>query len=89
MEVIDKDGNVCPNAEIALNAAISIAESYKASSLPSIIAFGNANLQDCDPYHDLSHKTWKGRALLVVKAGKEATKATVKINAEGLDEASA
>ena len=72
IEAVDAEGRVCPNAEIDLTASLSFDKEQSETEGPKIIALGNANLQDCDPYHDLTHKTWKGRALLVVKAGKSA-----------------
>ena len=77
IEIVDKNGNVCPNAEIPLTASLASSDISAA-----ILAFGNANLQDCDPYYDLTHKTWKGRAMLVVKAGKQPSDITLKVASE-------
>ena len=77
IEIVDKNGNVCPNAEIPLTASLASSDISAA-----ILAFGNANLQDCDPYYNLTHKTWKGRAMLVVKAGMQPSDITLKVASE-------
>lgn len=71
VEVIDAKGNVCPNAEIELECAVS--------GNGSLAAFGNANLQELDSTLNPSHKTWKGRALVVVRSAKRSGSYTVRL----------
>lgn len=60
IEALDADGNVVPNAACDLQASIKGAA--------AIAATGNADLQDTIPYNSLKFRTWKGRALVVVKS---------------------
>ena len=51
-----------------------------------LIALGNADIKDNDPYFDSTHKAWKGRALAVVRNNGNAGAATVTVksrNASG------
>lgn len=82
VEVVDDEGRLCPNAEIPFSCSLSnIPEDNQAR----IIAVGNANLQDCDPYYDLCHSTWNGRALIVVRAPRSEGKAMIKLSSEIAD----
>lgn len=72
VEVVDKLGNVCSNAEVALKCEIS--------GKASLAAFGNANLQELDSTLDNMHKTWKGRALIVVRSSKQSGAFNVKVS---------
>lgn len=77
VEVVDNEGRVCPNAEIPFSCQI-----FGAATIAGI---GNANLQDTDPYYDLSHKTWKGRAMVVVRSKKKSnSSARLQIKSESL-----
>ena len=75
-EVVDKDGNLCPNAAIDLTATIT--------GQGSLAAMGNADIKDTDRYTDNTHKTWKGRALIVVRSTHKKGKAVLTIKAEGI-----
>lgn len=77
IEVVDSEGNICPDAEIPLNCSI------KGNAL-ILAAFGNADLTDEDPYSDAAHGTWKGRAMAVVRAGYNGGSAKVTFSADGL-----
>lgn len=76
VEVVDKEGRLCPNAEIAFSCSIT---NIPKDNTAQIVAIGNANLQDCDPYYDLNHKTWKGRALIVVRSPRNPGKAELEV----------
>lgn len=76
VEIVDKDGNICPNADTMLTA--------KVSGAGTLAAFGNANITDTNAYNATTHKAWKGRALLVVKSSKKTGKVTVSVSAKGL-----
>lgn len=79
VEAVDENGFLCPNAEIPFSCSIT---NNPKSSCATIIAVGNANLQDCDPYYDSCHKTWKGRALIVVRAPRSSGKAIIEVSSE-------
>lgn len=76
VEVIDKNGNLCPNAEIKLSAAVT--------GQGSLAAMGNANIKDTDSYVNNTHKTWKGRALVIVRSSHKKGKAALSIKADGI-----
>jgi len=64
VEVVDKDGNVCPDAAITCNASIS--------GSGKVLAAASADLKDTEPTTTPHFTTWKGRALIVLRsAGKK------------------
>ena len=71
IEVIDKDGNVCPDAAIPCEAFVK--------GQGSLLAFASADLKDIEPYTSSRVKTWKGRALLVVRSGNRQGKTQISI----------
>ena len=70
VEVVDKDGRVCPDA------AISCEVNVKGQG--QLVAFASANLKDREPKTSAHATTWKGRAMLAVRSGK--TKGKVQVN---------
>ena len=60
VEVVDKNGNVCPDAAIPCEAIVK--------GQGSLLAFASADLKDREPYTSPRVTTWKGRALLVVRS---------------------
>lgn len=76
VEVVDKDGNLCPNAEVELTVSVS--------GQGSLAAMGNADIKDTGSYVDNTHKTWKGRALIVVRSTHKRGKAQLGVKASGL-----
>lgn len=76
VEVIDQDGNLCPNASIELTATVT--------GQGSLAAMGNADIKDTDSYVNNTHKTWKGRALVVVRSIHKKGKAQLTIKASGI-----
>lgn len=80
VEIVDKDGNVCPNATNQLT--------FDVSGRGTLIAAGNADIKELDVTVDDRHPAWKGRALAVVKASKGKGKTTLKVTGQGLKPAS-
>lgn len=80
VEVVDKDGRVCPNAAIELEASVW--------GQGRLAAMGNADIKDTDSYVDNTHKTWKGRALIVVRSTHKRGKVTLSVKAKGIKGAS-
>lgn len=76
VEAIDKDGRVCPNAEIKLQLQVSGAG--------VLAAAGNADIKDLNPYTDNQMTTWKGRGLIVVRSNGKSGNAKLMIKAEGM-----
>jgi beta-galactosidase len=71
VEVVDKNGWVCPDAAIPCEAIVK--------GQGNLLAFASADLKDCEPYTSPRVTTWKGRALLVVRSSQKKGKAQVSI----------
>ena len=71
VEVVDKDGWVCPDAAIPCEAIVKGEGQF--------LAFASADLKDREPYTSPHVTTWKGRALLVVRSTEKKGKAEVSI----------
>ncbi len=80
VEVVDKDGNVCPNAANEVT--------FKVSGRGSLIGVGNADIKDLGLTTDATHNTWKGRAQGVVRASTKSGNIKVTATAAGLKAAS-
>lgn len=76
VEIVDKDGRICPNAAIELEANVT--------GQGQLAAMGNADIKDIGSYVDAKHNTWKGRALVIVRSTQKAGKAKLTIKAAGL-----
>jgi len=74
VEVLDSKGNVCPEAAIDCEAVVK--------GQGSLLAFASADLKDTEPYTTPRVKTWKGRALLVVRSGKKKGKTLVGVKSQ-------
>ena len=71
VEVVDKDGRVCPDAAIPCEAVVK--------GLGQLMAFASADFKDREPKTSSRVTTWKGRALLVVRSSKTKGKAQINI----------
>ncbi|MBR2233185.1 MAG: DUF4982 domain-containing protein [Prevotella sp.] len=71
VEVVDKDGCVCPDAAIPCEAVVK--------GQGQLMAFASADLKDREPKTSSRVTTWKGRALLVVRSSKTKGKAQINI----------
>ena len=60
VEVIDREGRICPDAAISCEAAVK--------GQGHLMAFASADLKDREPTTSPKVTTWKGRALLVVRS---------------------
>lgn len=76
VELTDNNGLLQPNAENGLH--------FEIEGPATILAVGNANLKDTDPYVGGFHKAWKGRSLVVIRSGKKAGAIKLKVSSEGL-----
>ena len=76
VEVVDKDGRVCPNAEVELQLDVTGAG--------VLAAAGNADIKDLDPYMDNKMTTWKGRGLVVLRSAAKPGNAKLTIRAQGM-----
>lgn len=76
VEAVDKEGRVCPNAEVKLQLSVAGAG--------TLAAAGNADIKDLDPYTDNKMTTWKGRGLIVVRSTNKSGNAKLTIKTEGM-----
>ena len=71
VEVVDKAGNVCPDAAIPCEAIVK--------GQGSLLSFASADLKDREPYTSSHVTTWKGRALLVVRSKEKKGRTQISI----------
>ncbi len=71
IEVIDKAGNVCPEAAITCEVNVN--------GQGSLLSAASADLKDREPYTSPHVTTWKGRALIVVRSSKKKGKINVSV----------
>lgn len=80
VEVIDKNGNIVPNAANKLQ--------FDIQGEGTIAGVGNANLKDIDQYAGNTCKAWNGRAQVVIKSTHNKGTITLKASSSGLDASS-
>jgi beta-galactosidase len=71
IEVLDKNGIYVPEAAIDCEAIVK--------GQGQLLAFASADLKDTEPYTSPRVKTWKGRALLVVRSTQKKGSVSVSI----------
>ena len=71
VEVVDKNGFVCPDAAIPCEAIVK--------GQGQFLAFASADMKDREPYTSPRVTTWKGRALLVVRSTEKKGNAQISI----------
>ena len=71
VQVVDEKGWFCPDAAIDCEATVKGAG--------KLLAFASADLKDTEPYTSPRVKTWKGRALLVVRSTQKKGSVSVSI----------
>lgn len=69
IEVVDKDGNIVADADIDIQVNVK--------GQATLLAAASANLKDLEPKTSPKVKTYKGRAVVVVRSSKKAGKATI------------
>ena len=74
LEVVDKDGRVCPDVAIPCNVSV------KGQAL--LMAAASADLKDREPSTSPHVTTWKGRAMIVVRSTRKRGKAQVCVKSE-------
>jgi beta-galactosidase len=77
VEIIDQDGNVVPDAEIDLSAEVT--------GCVSLAGFGSANPRTEDNYTDGETKSFRGRAMAIIRSSFETGNATLTISAKEKD----
>ena len=76
VEIVDADGHVVPSADNELT--------FSVSGGAVLLAAGNGNVKDEDPYFDARHHVWQGRALAVLRHNGQKKAATLTVTAHGL-----
>ena len=71
IEVIDRQGHVCPEAAIPCQVSVS--------GSGSLLAAASADLMDTEPYTSPRVTTWKGRAIIVVRSAFKTGQAKVSV----------
>lgn len=71
IEVIDRQGHVCPEAAIPCQVNVS--------GSGSLLAAASADLMDTEPYTSSRVTTWKGRAIIVVRSAFKTGQAKVSV----------
>ena len=71
IEVVDSKGNVCPEAAIPCEVSLS--------GNGQLLAAASADLKDTEPYTSSRVKTWKGRAMLVVRSAPKTGQAKISV----------
>ncbi len=79
-EITDKQGRVVPNADNLLT--------FELQGSGTLLATCSADLKDCTAYTAPERKAWKGRAMAVVKSGKEKGRLTLTVKGKGVKKAS-
>ena len=77
IEAIDAEGQSVPVADNQLEVSVKGAA--------TLLALGNADIKDEDPYFDFTHHLWKGRALLVVRSNGKRGKASVQVSVKDIN----
>lgn len=80
IEVVDKNGNVVPDA------ANEVEFSVRGTGM--LEATGSADLKDEKSYTAPIRKVWKGRAIAVIRSTKQNGKVKLKVASKGLSPAS-
>ena len=78
VEILDRNGLVCPDAAIPLTATV------KGSG--SLLSFASADLKDTSVYTDAHCTTWKSRALLAVRSSAKSGSVSVTVKGDGLSQ---
>ena len=76
IEITDAQGRVVPTADTEMT--------FSVAGNASLLAAGNADIKDEDPYFDNHHRAWHGRALAVVRNTGRQGKSTLTVTAKGL-----
>ncbi len=71
IEVIDRQGHVCPEAAIPCQVSVS--------GSGSLLAAASADLMDTEPYTSSRVTTWKGRAIIVMRSAFKTGQAKVSV----------
>ena len=80
IQVIDKDGNEVPDAVVPV--------SIRLTGNATIAASGNGSYADMESFRSLTPKTFRGKAIAIIRPTGEKGDICLTVSAEGLGEAS-
>lgn len=86
IEVVDPNGQVVPDARIALQAEVTTAESENVREVGQLAGFGSSNPITTENYTSGQCVTYGGRAMAIIRSGYEPGTLLLKITADGLPE---
>ncbi|NDW17821.1 DUF4982 domain-containing protein [Dysgonomonas sp. 216] len=78
IDIVDKDGNIIPDTNIAVG--------IKCEGKGSVIASGNAAPDDMKSFRSLNPNVFRGRAIAIVQPNGKAGEIKLTVSAEGLDD---
>ena len=81
VELVDSEGNPVPNINVRLIASVE--------GQSVLAGFGSGNPKTTDNYTSGECSSYEGKALVVVRAGREKGEAILKVSSENLKSASA
>ncbi len=79
IEILDKEGNIVPDAEIPIKISCS--------GNGNVIASGNGAYADMHSFRSMNPKTFRGNAIAIVQPNGEKGEILLKVSAEGFEEA--
>lgn len=79
IEVLDKDGNIVPDASLPVN--------IKCSGNGKVIASGNGAYADMESFRSMSPKTFRGKAIAIVQPDGEKGEISLTVSSEGMNDA--
>ena len=79
VEVVDAEGRLVPVADNSLT--------FKVEGAGTLMAAGNGDIKDEDPYFDATHHAWKGRALCVIRSSQKPGKIRLTVSSPSLPQA--
>uniref|UniRef100_UPI00262AB51A DUF4982 domain-containing protein n=1 Tax=Bacteroides sp. TaxID=29523 RepID=UPI00262AB51A len=79
IEMVDKDGNVVPDAIVPLRIQLT--------GKATVIASGNGGYDDMESFRSLTPKTFRGKAIAIIQPTGEKGDIQLTVSAEGLGEA--
>ena len=79
IEILDKEGNIVPDAEIPIKISCS--------GNGNVIASGNGAYADMHSFRSMNPKAFRGNAIAIVQPNGEKGEILLKVSAEGFEEA--
>lgn len=86
IEVVDAEGNLVPDAQIPLNAKLSLANGSEKENVnvAFLAGFGSGNPMTEDNYTDGETVTFRGRATAIIRAGYNIGNVTIEVTCDEL-----